>query len=172
MSEYHFKRVSEIINQIKYITIATSSKAGKPWNSPVFCGFDRDLNFYWSSDKESQHSRNIRENSQVFLVIYDSTMPEGTGEGVYIEAQAVELEEGAVIQTFRRTSQGQALNLDNENNHENFIGSDIRRVYKASPEQIWMNDVENDESANYIRDIRIEVPLPEIRRLTTYHLPV
>jgi len=40
------------------------------------------------SDKNGQHSKNIAENNRVFIVIYDSTVPEGDGEGVYIQAMA------------------------------------------------------------------------------------
>ena len=91
MGEYHNRRANEILGEISYATVATASTDGKPWNSPVrhFC--DSDLNIYWFSDKLNQHSRNIRENPDVFIVIYDSTVPEGAGEGVYIEAQAREL---------------------------------------------------------------------------------
>jgi general stress protein 26 len=74
----------EIIEKIQYITIATVSKDGEPWNTPVYSAYDEDYNFYWISWKENQHSKNIAENNQVFSVIYDSTVPEGTGEGVYI----------------------------------------------------------------------------------------
>ncbi len=47
-----------------------------PWNSPVYSAFDKDYNFYWASWKENQHSKNIKENEKVFVVIYDSTVPE------------------------------------------------------------------------------------------------
>jgi nitroimidazol reductase NimA-like FMN-containing flavoprotein (pyridoxamine 5'-phosphate oxidase superfamily) len=63
------------VRDIKYITIATASKTGQPWNSPVYSAFDGAYNFYWASDREGQHSRNIRENPQVFLAIYARPFP-------------------------------------------------------------------------------------------------
>ncbi len=60
MSEHHNKRAAEIIKDIKYITIASVSDDGQPWNTPVYSAFDKDLNFYWFSDKNSQHSQNVR----------------------------------------------------------------------------------------------------------------
>src|SRR3989344_4621199 len=81
-------KAKDIISKILYITIATSSKDGTPWNSPVYSAYDEDYNFFWASDQNGQHSKNIKENDQVFIVIYDSTVPEGTGEGVYIQAKA------------------------------------------------------------------------------------
>src|ERR1051325_2353833 len=92
MYEQRNKRAKEIIEQILYITIATASKVGTPWNSPVYSAFDEDYNFYWISDQNGQHSKNIDENDKVFIVIYDSTVPESTGEGVYIQAKARRLE--------------------------------------------------------------------------------
>ena len=92
------KLARQIIGNIKYITIATASADGVPWNTPVYSAFDSDYNFYWASDQESQHSRNIAANPQVLLAIYDSTVPEGTGRGVYVQARATRLETDADIQ--------------------------------------------------------------------------
>jgi uncharacterized protein YhbP (UPF0306 family) len=159
MSDYHNKRAAEIINQILYITIASANRDGKPWNSPVYSAFDEHLNFYWSSDKASVHSQNVRENSNVFLVIYDSTMPAGTGEAVYIEAEAIELTDVDEIQVARRTTQSREEKPAGEKEFEKFTSDAIRRIYRASPHRVWMNDVEEDYNGNYIKDIRIEIPL-------------
>lgn len=78
----------DIITKIPYITIASVSESGKPWNTPVFCAYDEWYNFYFSTDTDSHKARNIRANSQVFLVIYDSTAEPGSGIGVYIEGNA------------------------------------------------------------------------------------
>jgi hypothetical protein len=166
MAEMHNKRAAEIINQILYITIATASEDGQPWNSPVYSGFDKDLNFYWSSDRDGQHSSNIRANGKAFLVIYDSTVPEGTGEGVYLRCDAIELGEYDEILAARRVTQARKGQLDEITLDEpaKFAGDKVRRVYKATPKQIWMNDVELDENGKYIRDIRIEVPIDELKK--------
>lgn len=169
MAEFHDKRAAEIINRILYITIATTSEDGQPWNSPVYSGFDKDLNFYWSSDKAGQHSKNIRANGKAFLVIYDSTAPEGTGEGVYLQCEVVELGEHEEIMAARRTTQTRKGQLDEmaENEPAKFTGSAVRRVYKAVPQRIWMNDVELDENDKYIRDIRVEVSKEELKKYLT-----
>jgi uncharacterized protein YhbP (UPF0306 family) len=95
MSGIHNQKAAEIIKKIPYITLATSSKDNQPWNSPLWSAFDKDLNFYWASDYKSVHSTNIRNNSKVFCVIYDSTMAEGTGEGVYFSGNVYEIAERA-----------------------------------------------------------------------------
>src|SRR6266481_4966502 len=82
-----------ILDSIKYITIATVSDDGQPWNTPVAAfHFDNDYTLYWASWPENQHSKNIRANGRVFIVAYDSTPADGKpGTGVYILAQASEL---------------------------------------------------------------------------------
>src|ERR1700721_2079079 len=137
MSQYHNKRAREILSRIIYATIATVTDDGKPWNSPVRHVLDRDLNIYWFSDKEGQHSKNIRVNEDVFIVIYDSTVPEGDGEGVFIQARAEELEDPEEIRLARLIKKG-----ENMDNIDDFRGDAIRRVYKAVPQRIWMNDAE------------------------------
>ncbi len=160
MSDYHNRRAAEIIRTIRYATIATASKDGKPWNSPVAREYDEQLNIYWFSDKKNQHSENVRENEDVFIVIYDSTVPEGDGEGVYIEAKAIELSDPDEIVSVRRIKKGS----DYEDNPSEFLGEAIRRVYKAVPYRIWVNDAEEKDGV-FLRDYRVEIPLEELQNI-------
>lgn len=153
-----------IIDTVIYATLATVSKDHWPWNSPVYCAVDTRLRFFWLSTPESQHSCNIHHNQRVFMVIYDSTVPEGMGRGVYIQAEAKELTEQKDIEW------GQHCMLQR-------LGKPIapdatlqpikksRRMYRAIPEKIWMNDVILDTNGRIERDIRIELDLPELIRL-------
>lgn len=159
MSDYHNKRAVEIVKTIKYATLATVTPDGKPWNSPVRHEYDSDLNIYWFSDKEGRHSKNVRANSSVFIVIYDSTVPEGEGEGVYIEAVVEELNDPAEILRVRKLKKGE----DYEGKPDDFTGDAVRRVYKAVPKRVWMNDAEITDGV-FIRDYRAEVPLDIIRK--------
>lgn len=157
MSDYHQKRAAEIIKQIKYATLATVTSEGKPWNSPVAHEYDNDLNIYWFSDKENQHSKNVRANGEVFIVIYDSTVPWGEGEGVYIQAQVTELADPSEISYARRIKKGP----DNDA-PDDFMGDAIRRVYKAVPQKVWMNDADVKNGV-FIRDYRVEVDLSQLK---------
>ena len=150
-------RAKEIIEKIIYITIASSSKDGVPWNSPVYSAFDKYYNFYWASWKENQHSKNIKENQDVFIVVYNSTVPEGTGEGVYIQAKAHELTDEkeigrALSYLYKRKNQD-----PKKREVKDFLGDYPRRVYKAIAGKVWMNDV-GEVNGNYI-DKRIEIKL-------------
>ena len=158
MSDYHDKRAKEILSTVLYATVATASKDGRPWNTPVAGFWDKDANLYWFSDKDSVHSNNIRENKNIFIVVYDSTMKEGTGEGVYIEATAYEITDPEEVQHVVDLQTG-----DMRCSVEEVSGEAIHRFYKATPVNVWMNDDEKDESGNYVKDIRIGVPLSVLR---------
>lgn len=149
------ERAKEIISKIIYLTIATVSKDGQPWNTPVYSAFDAEYNFYWASDQNGQHSRNIAENEKVFIVIYDSTVPEGIGEGVYVQATAKALTD---IEEVREASKLLADRKNREpRNPEQYLGEYPRRIYKATPIKFWMNG-DGQVNGNYI-DTRVEVNL-------------
>jgi hypothetical protein len=153
-------RAKTILEKIRYATIATVSKDGKPWNSPVTHEYDEDLNIYWSSDKNNQHSKNVRENPEVFIVIYDSTVPEGEGVGLYIEATATEVIDPDEITFARRIKKGPAYGRP----ADDFLGDAVRRVYKAVPKRVWLNDAEMLDGV-FIRDYRVEISLNELKGL-------
>ena len=159
MSNHHTERAKEILEKIIYATVATADKNGKPWNSPVRHVYDSDLNLYWFSDKSNQHSQNIRENEDVLIVIYDSTVPEGQGEGVYIEAKAKQVEDPEEIRKARQIKKGRNNDAPND-----FMDGAIRRVYKATPTRVWVNDAEVKDGI-FLRDYRVEIPLPIIQNL-------
>lgn len=150
-------RAAAIMEQTKYATVATVTPAGNPWNSPVYAQHDANACIYWISDKEGQHSRNIEANEQVFIVIYDSTVPEGKGEGVYLQATAYALEDPEEISAIRALKKGPAADPTP------FMGNGVRRVYKAVPQAVWMNEAQI-ENGTFVRDYRVQVPLIELRR--------
>lgn len=156
MQDKLVERAKEIIEKIIYITIASVTLEGKPWNSPVYSAYDKDnYTFYWVSPRTAQHSRNISENPNVFLAIYDSTVPEGTGEGVYVQARAsmvVDPKEMARAIYLLYTRKKKALR-----DISRFLDMRPRRIYKAVPEKAWLNSTEKigDEEC----DMRIEIAL-------------
>lgn len=157
MKEELNKKAKEIVKRILFMTIATCSDSGQPWNSPVYFAYDEKYNLFWASDKNAQHSKNIEENNNIFIVIYDSTVPEGQGEGVYVKAKAEALKdekeiERALAILFTRKNQDPKKRTSKE-----FLNEYPRRVYKAVPEKFWMNE-DSSVDGNFI-DIRTEVEL-------------
>lgn len=151
-------RAKKVISRILYITIASVSKDGIPWNSPVYSAFDENYNFFWASDQNGQHSKNIADNSNIFIVIYDSTVPEGTGFGVYIKARAYMLIETDEIKNALTYLDGRVhKKKDTKTRVAEFQGDNPRRVYKAVPEEVWVNS-DGDVNGKFI-DTRIKIDL-------------
>ena len=153
--KYYLRRAAEILRTIQYATVATVSPSGHPWNSPVFAVTDTDLSLYWFSDKAAQHSKNVRASNEAFIAIYDSTCPEGTGEGVYLQVRVEELHSIKEVRRARQLKKGVA------DSPQAFLGPAVRRVYKATPRKMWMNAVQI-EGTQFIRDYRVELSIDEV----------
>jgi nitroimidazol reductase NimA-like FMN-containing flavoprotein (pyridoxamine 5'-phosphate oxidase superfamily) len=141
-----------ILDAIKYATLATVSSDGDPWNSPVYYVADENYNLYWASYTESQHSKNIRTNGKVFIAVYDSTVPWGTGTGVFIQAKAWEVTDDQEI--VKACQLRQARVAQAKQPPEDFMGDKPRRIYCATPQHIWMNQ-DSEINGNFV-DVRKE----------------
>lgn len=87
------EQLTRLLFESSFMTLATADAEGKPWASPVEFACDEQLRFYWSSHRDSRHSRNVRANPRVAMSIYDSTQTPGTDSGIqclYAEGQAEE----------------------------------------------------------------------------------
>ena len=80
-----------IIDTIVYMVLGTADEAGHPWTSPVYFACKAYKEFYWMSSPNVRHSRNILLRPQISIVIFDSRVPVGKGQAVYISAVAEEL---------------------------------------------------------------------------------
>jgi nitroimidazol reductase NimA-like FMN-containing flavoprotein (pyridoxamine 5'-phosphate oxidase superfamily) len=149
------EQAKEIISKILYITIATFSRHRKPWITPVYSAYDENYNFYWISGKSTEHSQNVRANNEVAIVIYDSTVLEGMGKGVYMEALVYELEDEKEI------AEALACLYDRKNKPPrdayDFVDNSPCRVYKAVPQKVWMNIAE--KTGSHVMHGRVEIKL-------------
>jgi hypothetical protein len=85
-----------IIDASLYMVLATADEAGRPWASPVYFANSGYTEFFWVSSPDAVHSRNIAVRPQVSIVMFDSQVPIGTGQGVYMAAVAQQAA-GAVL---------------------------------------------------------------------------
>jgi nitroimidazol reductase NimA-like FMN-containing flavoprotein (pyridoxamine 5'-phosphate oxidase superfamily) len=83
-----------IIDSCQYLTLATAGEDGRPWASPVWYAHEGHTRFVWVSKPEARHSRNLAARPQAGIVIFDSTVPMGEGQAVYVEATVEELTNG------------------------------------------------------------------------------
>jgi nitroimidazol reductase NimA-like FMN-containing flavoprotein (pyridoxamine 5'-phosphate oxidase superfamily) len=103
----------EIIDANQYMTLATADGDGRPWATPVWFAHQGYTDLFWVSRPDARHSRNLAVRPEVGIVIFDSTVPAGSGQAVYVEALAGELEEagreqGIAIFSRRSEAQGAA----------------------------------------------------------------
>jgi nitroimidazol reductase NimA-like FMN-containing flavoprotein (pyridoxamine 5'-phosphate oxidase superfamily) len=139
-----------IIDRNRYMVVATADPSGQPWPSPVYFAHSDYRSFFWVSDPDSVHSRNLRERREVGIAIYDSRAKIGTGKGVYILGVAQELpahDVGDGIAVFSERSVGHG--------GEEWAPEDVRepsrhRLYRATAEAVYILDE---------HDHRVEVTL-------------
>ncbi len=141
-----------IIDGIKYISVASVNENGEPWNTPVArYHFDNDYTLYWASWTDNQHSKNIRSNGKAFIVVYDSTPADGEpSQGVYIKAQATEITDEQEVMSAALVFGDDQYN---PSDGKEYLGEKPRRIYKAVPQKIWLND-DSEVGGNFI-DVRV-----------------
>ena len=82
-----------IIDTNHYMVLGTADSAGHPWVSPVWYAHSAYRELVWVSRPGSRHSQNIAARPEVSIVIFDSTVPVGSGQAVYMSAVATAVDE-------------------------------------------------------------------------------
>jgi hypothetical protein len=80
-----------IVDANRFMTLGTADASGRPWVSPVWYAADGYAAFLWVSRPDARHSLNLSERPELSAVIFDSTVPIGTGVAVYMSGSAEEL---------------------------------------------------------------------------------
>lgn len=144
------------INARMYLTLATVDENSAPWNAPVYAAFDKKYHFYWMSSLTSQHSKNIRFNNKTFSIIYNSTVPEGTGFGVYLRGESFELDSSNIdkINHGIAVMEARVHSIDRPPASD-YLPPNPRRVYEFIPRQIWVNIVVSEYGKNI--DKRLDI---------------
>jgi uncharacterized protein YhbP (UPF0306 family) len=97
-----------IIDANKYMVLGTADQAGHPWVTPVWFASEDYRSFHWVSSPETRHSRNVAARPEVAIAIFDSTVPVGSAQAVYMAGAAEELTGGKLeggIEVFGRLSE-------------------------------------------------------------------
>jgi hypothetical protein len=131
----------EILGAVSYAVLATADAEGVPWASPVWFAMEDYPELHWVSHPGARHSQNIAVRPQIAMVVFDSTVAPGSGQGVYMTATAEQLTDpGAIergIAVFSRESVregAQELGLDE------VTGEARLRLYRASVREYWILD--------------------------------
>jgi uncharacterized protein YhbP (UPF0306 family) len=130
--------VRSVIDSNRYMALGTADQAGHPWVSPVWFASEDYRNFHWVSSPDAKHSRNLAVQPDVAIAIFDSSVPVGGAQAVYMKGVAeeltgAELEQG--LEVFDRVSRqdvGRAFRLDDVQ------GTALFRLYRATVSEHWV----------------------------------
>jgi Pyridoxamine 5'-phosphate oxidase len=122
----------EIIDSNSYMTLGTADASGLPWVSPVWFATPNYREFFWVSDPQRRHSRNLAERPELSIVIFDSQAPIYSGQAVYMSAVAdrpddSDLDRGLEVFSDRSEAQGERRWTRAE-----VQGSAALRLYRAT----------------------------------------
>lgn len=132
-----------IIDSIGYMVLGTADETGRPWVSPVYFSVERYKEFYWMSSPDVTHSRNIAVRPQVSIVIFDSRIPVGMGQAVYMPAAAeeltgIDLDRG--VEIYNRRFQNPAEHGVRIIKLEDVRSPAPYRLYRATATEHWILD--------------------------------
>lgn len=127
------------------MTIGTADETGQPWVSPVYFSSADYREFYWISSPNAQHSKNITLRPQISIVIFDSRIPIGMGQAVYLAGVARQVDDSELVQSLAIYN-GRFPNPSEQGARivclEQVSGAGLYRLYRAVAHQTWMLDRE------------------------------
>jgi nitroimidazol reductase NimA-like FMN-containing flavoprotein (pyridoxamine 5'-phosphate oxidase superfamily) len=137
-------RARAIVDANLYMALATADEEGQPWVTPVYFAHVGYRDLIWVSRPERRHSRNLAARDSVSIAIFDSSVPIGTGQAVYMTATAREVvgdELEDLVGVFARRSV--------EHGGGPFTAADVRapaplRLYRAAASEQWILDSEDN----------------------------
>lgn len=127
-----------IVDSNSYMVLGTADEAGHPWVTPVWFASEDYTRFHWVSSPEARHSRNLAARPEVAITIFDSTVPVGGAQAVYMAGTAEELagaELDGGIEVFGRLSAadvGRLWTLDDVQPPSRF------RLYRATASEHYV----------------------------------
>jgi hypothetical protein len=127
-----------IIDANSFMTIATADAEGNPWASPVWFAHRDYAEFIWVSRPGTRHSQNIAQRRQVGIAIYDSTVPIGKGQAVYLEAEAEEVPAGALDTAMATFSERSVDQGGHSWSRDDVTGEAELRAYRAVPSAVYV----------------------------------
>lgn len=125
----------DIIKDNIYLALGTVD--GEPWVAPLFYCVSESYNFYFISQLDSLHTKQMLKNPKVAFSIFDSHAEEGKGTGIQATGNVHMITEDE-------------LETEINNYHTTFIeikpeflkGDAPYRLFKLTPSEVWVTDPE------------------------------
>lgn len=133
-----------IVDANLYMVLGTADAAGRPWATPVYFAHSGYREFLWVSEPGTRHSVNIEARGEVSIVIFDSTVPISTGNGVYMSATAGELAEEERAQALDVYTRRTLSHGGREWTADDVVAPSHLRLYRATAVDQYVLD-ENDD---------------------------
>jgi uncharacterized protein YhbP (UPF0306 family) len=134
--------IKQYLEQVKVMQLATSIN-GQPWVCTVSYYSDKDLNFYWISTIEREHSQAIAQNPKVAaaIVVHEGTPEERYIIGISLEGEAELLGEQIPVDIgksyIEKTGREPSLLSDIA------LGKKPDKFYRLKPSKIVLFDTKN-----------------------------
>ena len=127
-----------VIDANRYMALGTADESGHPWVTPVWFASEDYRSFHWVSSPDAKQSRYLAARPEVAIAIFDSSVPVGGAQAVYMKSVAeeltgAELERGVeIFDRVARLDHGRAYALDDVR------GSALIRLYRATASEHWV----------------------------------
>ena len=127
-----------VVDANRYMVLGTADAHGHPWVTPVWFATEDHRSFYWVSSPDAKHSQNLAAEARVAITVFDSSVPVGGAQAVYMKGLAGELageELDSGIAVFDRVSRddiGRGWGL------ADVQGSSLFRLYRATVSEHWV----------------------------------
>jgi hypothetical protein len=120
-----------------FLTLGTVDPNGRPWTSPVYFAAAGLREFYWSSETDAVHSRNLTERPHVSIVVFDSSVRPYHGRALYAMATASELA-GDDLERALEVYPGPSHRGATALTRDDVTGSSPYRLYRATATDVWV----------------------------------
>lgn len=165
MSNNIYEMTKGIIENNKFLSLATVDNDGKVWSTPLSYSVDDDYNFYFTSELDSKHIINIMDNPEVSFTIFDSTKRVSDIDGLQIRGIVGQVDEseleGVVKHYYERVFKDPEERAEWEAPYTYFLEDEqpIYRFFQIMPIEIYKRDTENLDA-----DRRIKIDIDVLKK--------
>jgi general stress protein 26 len=125
-----------VLQSTAYLALGTEGKDG-PWVAPVLYAYNERLEIYFVSQLGSRHMRDVIDNPEVAIAIYDTDQPAaGDKLGIQLSGTTEIVPDEAVKEAFEIYFHGVDPQMDSS--PDNFLGDSSWRMVKVVPGEVFL----------------------------------
>ena len=89
VSDSLHETAARLLDDNRYVVLATADEAGAPWASPVWFAHRGLTTIVWVSSPDARHSRALAADPRIAVTVFDSSVVPGQGTAFYGRGTAV-----------------------------------------------------------------------------------